>query len=301
MWPRLLPNGENCMDKLSDADIDRLINGGASADNASSEQKAADDWLAAFAKKSQEERAERAAEKQIAPPPDEKALIEVLARKDYAEYDRVRADLAKTLGMRLGTLDGKVEALRKKMEAEDDKDNLPHWKVEPWPEPVTGAELLDSIRRVFRRYIVLPKDADIALALWVLHAWTMDAGDISPFMVLVSPTKRCGKTSVLILLFFLTPKSELASNITAAALFRYIEAVRPTLLIDEADTFVKNNEELRGILDYGHTRVAAQIIRNVEVNGEHKPRRFSTWAPKPITPIRTLATTLETASVRAPP
>src|SRR5262249_17609125 len=134
--------------------------------------------------------------------------------------------------------------------------------------------------------------------LWVLHAWTMDAGDISPFMVLVSPTKRSGKTRVFRLLFFLTPKSELASNITAAALFRYIEAVRPTLLIDEADTFVKNNEELRGILDSGHTRVAAQIIRNVEVNGEHKPRRFSTWAPKAIATIRKLADTLEDRSVR---
>src|SRR5262249_6102365 len=125
--------------------------------------------------------------------------------------------------------------------------------------------------------------------------WT--PGDTSPFMVLVSPTKRCGKTSVLILLFFLTPKSELASNITAAALFRYIEAIRPTLLIDEADTFVKNNEELRGILDSGHTTVAAQIIRNVEVNGEHKPRRFSTWAAKAIATIRKLADTLEDRSV----
>jgi len=147
----------------------------ANADNSSSAQQSVNDWIAGFAKKSQEERAKRAAEKQIAPPPDEKALIEVLARKDYAEYDRVRADLAETLGMRVGTLDAKVEALRKKMEAEDDKDDPPHWKVEPWPEPATGAELLDSIRRVFRRYIVLPKDADIALSLWVLHAWTMDA------------------------------------------------------------------------------------------------------------------------------
>jgi hypothetical protein len=85
--------------------------------------------------------------------------------------------------------------------------------------PVDGAALLDSIKRVFRRYIVLPKSADVALSLWVLHAWTMDAGDISPFMVLVSPTKRCGKTSVLVLLFYLTPKSELASNITAARSF----------------------------------------------------------------------------------
>ena len=74
----------------------------------------------------------------------------------------------------------------------------------------------------------------------------------------------------------MTPKSELAANITASSLFRYIEAVRPTLLIDEGDAFVKDNEELRGVLNSGHTKVAANVIRNVEVNGEYKPRRFST-------------------------
>jgi putative DNA primase/helicase len=221
--------------------------------------------------------------------------IATLAGMSRLDYDRHRKSAAEQLGIKVDTLDKAVRDHR--AHTEEDSASLPHWKVEPWPEPVTGAELLDSIRRVFRRHIVLPKDADIALPLWVLHAWTMDAGDISPFMVLVSPTKRCGKTSVLILLYFLTPKSELASNITAAALFRYIEAVRPTLLIDEADTFVKNNEELRGILDSGHTSVAAQIIRNVEVNGEHKPRRFSTWAPKAIATIRKLADTLQDRSV----
>jgi hypothetical protein len=79
--------------------------------------------------------------------------------------------------------------------------------------------------------------------------------------VLVSPTKRCGKTSVMIVLQYLTPRSELASNITASALFRYIEEVKPTLLIDEADSFAKDNEELRGILNSGHTKVAAYVIR----------------------------------------
>src|SRR6516162_4248042 len=266
-------------------------------DKSSSDQQSANDWLADFAKKSQEALAKRTAEKQLAPAPDEKALVEALARKDHTEYDRLRGDVAETIGIRVGTLDEKVEALRKKLEKEDDQDALPHWNVKPWPEPVDGAALLESIKRVFRRYIVLPKSAEVALSLWVLHAWTVDAGDISPFMVLVSPTKRCGKTSVLILLFYLTPKSELASNITAAALFRYIEAVRPTLLIDEADAFVKNNEELRGILNSGHTRLAANIIRNVEVNGEHRPRRFSTWAPKAIATIRKLADTLEDRAV----
>jgi hypothetical protein len=60
---------------------------------------------------------------------------------------------------------------------------------------------------------------------------------------------------------------------------------------------VKDNEELRGILNSGHTRVAANIIRNVEVNGEHTPRRFSTWAAKAIATIKKLADTLEDRAV----
>jgi hypothetical protein len=111
------------MDKLSDADVDRLINGGAGADNISSAQQSANDWIAGFAKKSQEDRAKRAAEKQIAPPPDEKALIEALARKDQAEYDRVRANLAETLGMRVGTLDGKVEVVRNQAVRQDERSH----------------------------------------------------------------------------------------------------------------------------------------------------------------------------------
>ena len=56
---------------------------------------------------------------------------------------------------------------------------------------------------------------------------------------------------------------------------------------------MKDNEELRGILNSGHTKAAANVIRNVD----HKPRRFSTWAPKAIATIRTLADTLEDRAV----
>jgi putative DNA primase/helicase len=224
-----------------------------------------------------------------------KSEIERLASLSPIEYDRQRKEEAKKLDIKLDTLDREVAKLRAKQEAAD--DTLPHWNVDPCPDPVDGAALLDAIRKVFRRYIVLPQSADIALALWVLHAWTMDAGEISPFMVLVSPTKRCGKTSVLVLLQYLTPRSELASNITPSALFRYIEEVRPTLLIDEADSFIKDNEELRGILNSGHTKTAAYVIRTVEVAGDHKPRRFSTWAPKAIATIRKLADTLEDRAI----
>ena len=174
-------------------------------------------------------------------------VIGELASLDTLEYELQRDTAAAGLGIRVSALDKLIKGRR--AAEEDENAALPHWNVEPSAEPVDGAALLNNLRQVFRRYIVLPKGADIALPLWVLHAWTMDAGDISPLMVLVSPTKRCGKTSALIVLYFLTPRSELSSNITASALFRYIEDVRPTLLIDEADSFAKDNEELRGILE----------------------------------------------------
>ena len=56
---------------------------------------------------------------------------------------------------------------------------------------------------------------------------------------------------------------------------------------------MKDNEELRGILNSGHTKAAANVIRNVD----HKARRFSTWAPKAIATIGTLADTLEDRAV----
>jgi putative DNA primase/helicase len=226
---------------------------------------------------------------------DGDAKIATLAELSELAYQRSQVSEAKELGVTVAALDKLVR--QRRAQGEKKADALPHWQVDPWDSAVLGAELLDDIEKVFRRYIVLPKNAAETLALWTLHAWTMDAGDISPFMVLVSPTKRCGKTSVLIILYYLTPRSELASNISASAVFRYIQETRPTLLIDEADTFVRDNEQMRGILNSGHTKAAAHVIRNVEINGEHKPQRFSTWAPKAIATIRELADTLEDRSI----
>jgi hypothetical protein len=52
-----------------------------------------------------------------------------------------------------------------------------------------------------------------------------------------------------------------AANISPSAFFRVIEEMRPTLLIDEADTFLRGNDELRGILNAGYTRDTAYVVR----------------------------------------
>ena len=194
---------------------------------------------------------------------DDQAFIRQLAALSPLTYQRRRVDAAQELGVRAPALDKLVRETK----ADDQHAALPHWNVEPSESEVFGAQLLDEIEKAFNRYIVLPEGAGFALALWTLHAWTADAGDISPFLVLVSPTKRCGKTNTLIVLYYLTPRSELASNISPSAIFRYIEDVRPTLLIDEADSFLRDNEEMRGILNSGHTKTAAPC------NSEYRSQR----------------------------
>jgi putative DNA primase/helicase len=226
----------------------------------------------------------------------DEALIAELVALSRLEYGKRRKSAAKTLGITAKELD-RVIAERRAQNAED-TTALPHWTVEPWPSIVDGAELLNELRAIFSRYLILPKRAAETMALWVMHTWTFDASDVSPFLVFTSPEKRCGKTKALTALYWVTPRSELSSNISAPALFRYIEDVGPTLLVDEGDSFLKDNEEMRGILNSGHTRAAAHVIR---CDGEdNKPRRFSTWAPKAIACIKRLADTLEDRSIIVP-
>ena len=86
-----------------------------------------------------------------------------------------------------------------------------------------------------------------------------------------------------------------SSNITAAALFRAVEKWKPTLIVDEADSFLRESDELRGVLNSGHTRDTAFVIRTV--GDDHEPRRFSTWGAKAIALIGTLPDTLHDRSI----
>jgi hypothetical protein len=83
-------------------------------------------------------------------------------------------------------------------------------------------------------------------------------------------------------------------NITAAAAFRTIEATRPTLVIDEADTFFGEKEDLGGILNSGHRR-GGRILSAVGETFE--PRAFATHCPVAIAQIGKLPGTLADRSI----
>lgn len=231
------------------------------------------------------------------------AEVSRLAAMPGIAYDRERDAAAERLGCRVGTLDKEVARVRG--EAQPDEAAPGTGRVlrfappELHPDPVPGAELLAELAATFGRFLALPGHADVACALWVLHAHAFTASPITPRLAITSPEKRCGKTTLLELVGALVPKPQMAGSITAAAVFRTIELCRPTLLIDEADTFLGENEELRGVLNSGHRR-SGEVIRVRERDGEMEPVAFSTWAPVAIAMIGKLPGTLEDRSVQVP-
>jgi uncharacterized protein DUF3631/DnaA-like protein len=168
--------------------------------------------------------------------------------------------------------------------------------LEPWRDPVEGAALLDELTATFERYLSLPDHAAPAIALWVLHTYTYDAAPATPTLALLSPTFECGKTTVVRLLTALVYRPMAVSNITGSVVFRAIECFQPTLLIDEADTYLRDDDRLRGILNSGHTRKTARVLRNV--GDDFEPKYFSTWCPKVIAMNGRLPRSLESRSIQ---
>jgi putative DNA primase/helicase len=66
------------------------------------------------------------------------------------------------------------------------------------------------------------------------------------------------------------------------------------MLLDEADAYARENEELRAVLNAGHRRDGA-VIRCVGDN--YEPRRFSAWAPVALAAIGHLPGTIEDRSI----
>ena len=133
--------------------------------------------------------------------------------------------------------------------------------VIPYAGTVHAAELLSDIETVIKTHVVINDHAAAALAVWVLHTYTYELRDAVAYVAIESPEKRCGKTTLFSVLAAMAYKPFTASNITAAALFRAIDTCRPTLFIDEADTFLAGNGTMRGIINSGNTWRTAYVLR----------------------------------------
>lgn len=235
---------------------------------------------------------------------DHDALLKEAAGLPQLEYFKQQTKIAEKLGVKASQLDRLVkevrgqqakaaEALAKAAAADDDFES-----VEPWPIPVDADALLTHMTEMIQRFTVLSLDQAQACALWSAFTWFIDAAQVAPLLNISSPVPRCGKSTLGQLVFEMVKRPLYASNISAAAVFRCMEKWQPTLVIDEADTFLAEKEELRGIINAGHYRKTAFVVRVERTETEAlEPVKFSTWGAKALIGIGKLAHTLTDRSV----
>ncbi len=163
----------------------------------------------------------------------------------------------------------------------DSGNRVPLVGVEHSTELVNPGELLDEIVTIIRTYVVMDKEQADAAALWIAMTWFINDIQVAPLAILTAPEKSCGKSQLLTVFGYLVARPLSAANSSASFIFRVIEKSCPTLLIDEADTFLRENGELKGIINAGHTRAQAFVGRTeADGKGGFEPKLFNVWCAK---------------------
>ena len=230
-------------------------------------------------------------------------IVRAAAGLGRGDFDRCKKSLADPLGIGVRTFEGLVKEARPKESEKSDTETggglFEDGALEPWDEPVAGEDLFVEITALVTRHVILTDSQAVAVACWIIFSYGFETMRICPQILITSPSKRCGKSTLLELFMCLVRRPLPAANISPAAIFRSIEAWKPTLLIDEADTFLnsKSNEEITGILNSGHNRSLAYVVRTQEVDGQHMPVRFTTFCPKVIAMIKAPADTIIDRSI----
>ena len=183
--------------------------------------------------------------------------IERLARLDHLDYALIRKAEAKRLGISVKLLDAEVRKARDRIagKTKPAKTNEFDIKNTPlWPRPVDGAELLNALVELIGSYVIMSREQCWTVALWVLFTHCFAAANNAPKLWVKSAERRSGKTRLLEVLKQLTARALTTNYISPAMLPRVVEEHQPTLLMDEADTFLRGSEEMRGVLNSGFDR-----------------------------------------------
>ena len=208
------------------------------------------------------------------------ATIARLARLSPFDYDRTRKDYADRLKIRGETLDKEVYKQRAKLaEAtqEAQGSELVLYEPEPWPVEVNGAEVLNLVYFAIKRHMSIKDEYAIIAALWAIHTHIFDSFTHTPRLIITAPNAECGKSVLLYhLIGNLITRPLSAEDLTPPVFYRVIESHCPILLIDECDTFFKQDSGMIGGINNGwepHGGALRCVGEDAEV------RRFSTYAP----------------------
>lgn len=141
----------------------------------------------------------------------------------------------------------------------------------------TPAEIAAEIRDTYNRYVIFHSDYAEAesgfMALWTMSTYVYQAFPYTGYPLITAPTSEAGKSRVFDVARCLVHKPFVVVDPTGPSLFRIIDELHPTLLVDEAD-MLKESKGLRQVLNSGF-QPGTPVIR---ANGTYDvfcPKAFS--------------------------
>lgn len=168
---------------------------------------------------------------------------------------------------------------------------------EPLTAPEDGALLLTDVVKTIRRFVFCTEHVAVAEAAWAMLTWMQDDLDLLPRMGGMAPAMRCGKSINLDVLTLLCFNPVYATSCSPSVLFRIVQDKRPTLLLDEVDTWLSvkgANEELRGVINAGHKRTGRVLRVNPDTL---EPEAFPCFAPAALAGIGRLPATINDRAI----
>jgi hypothetical protein len=141
--------------------------------------------------------------------------------------------------------------------------------------------LIEEIRQFIHRYVDISPLFEQIASYYILFSWVYDAFNELPYLRLRGDTGT-GKTRFLLTAGSLCYKPIFASGAsTVSPLFRILNDVRGTLIIDEGDfRFSDEKAEIVKILNNGNAR-GFPVLRSESVNSrEFSPRAYAVFGPK---------------------
>nr|WP_159675806.1 DUF3631 domain-containing protein [Enhydrobacter sp. AX1] len=180
------------------------------------------------------------------------ACIQEMAKLDDIKITLALGEVAK----RFGVSKDKILAL-----VSEQKQGQLVAEIEPYHEPVTHDEIYTALYSLVHEHMAIDEPLKVAFVLWVIFTYLTDISDIAPIAWITAPERQCGKSTLLGLFDRVVNKPMAFNNITQAVLYRVMEQFKPTLLIDEIDTSLKDKNELLGIVNAGYSRHASNVPR----------------------------------------
>jgi len=143
--------------------------------------------------------------------------------------------------------------------------------------------ILSEIESELRKYIELAEDDReyTLISLWIIGTYLQPIWISYPYIG-ISGAKRTGKSKLLKFIEMLAFNALFSTNISTAVLYRLIQSLRCTILMDEAEALsnAQRKSELKNILYSGYKKYGFVYRSGKTKSDQIIPEKFEVFSPK---------------------